>query len=292
MSFYPFKAAFSGIWREKWINLLSVLTIATGLFLVMSGLVLSYNAALALRSLPDKFSVNVFLEDGVLPGDIERIRGALERKPSVKKAVYISKEEAIEELKSAVRDEDFIFAGLEENPLPASFELRLEGKSVTWDAVKALAEDVRKLKGVSEVQYGREFLSAIQSISINLHLAIGSLVGALVAGVLFVCYSTVKILFYRKRDEVETMKFLGATKGFIRAPFLIEGASLGLLGGIVSAGATFGFHYIMENKLAVTVPLVRSFTMPLEFLSIPPSLGLLIGLVGALVAVGRINFKA
>lgn len=290
MSFYPFKAALSGIWREKWINALSVLTIATVLFLIMTGFIMAYNAALALRSLPDKFSITVFLDDGIMPADVQRIRNEVEGKPAVKKLRYISKDDALDELKSAVKDADFIFGGLEGNPLPASFELKLEGGSVTWEAVEALAASLKGIKGVSEVQYGKEFLSAIQSISRNLNIIIGTLAGALAGGVVFVCYSTVKILFYRKRDEVETIKFLGATKGFIRAPFLIEGALLGFAGGLMSSAGTFGFHYILENRLAVTVPLLRAFVMPLEFLSAPPALGLLIGLAGALIAVGRIRF--
>lgn len=290
MTAYSIKTALSGLWREKWINLLSVLTIAIGLFLVSICLMLAYNARLALKGLPDKFSITVFLDKNSAENDVANIKAELKSYGIIKKIKYISKENALSELKAAMKDSDFILEGLDENPLPASFEIRLDKSSVTWDGVKRLASDVKKIKGVSDVQYGREFLSAIQSINRSFNIVGAAVVSSLTAGIFFVCYSTVKILFYRKKDEIETLKFLGATKGFIRRPFVIEGGIIGLAGGLACSMGMFFFYQFLSGKLAMSVPLLRTLVMPTEFLASPPAAGLIIGMVGSLIAVGRVRF--
>lgn len=289
MSIYPFKVALSGIWREKWINFLCTLTIATGLFLITLAFLFVHNIGLATRKLPDRFSVMVFLDDGLSPAGIQRVLKTVRSNPAVRKVRYISKKDALRELKSSLQDADYILEGLNENPLPASIELRLKKESVTGVSVKSLSMDLKNIKGVAEVQYGRKFLSTIHSIKRNSEVVGFILISALSAGIVFVCYSTVKILFYRKRDEIETLKFLGATKGFIRAPFVIEGGVLGLAGGVISMLGTLSLYYLIYHRLTTFLPLMRGLSIPDELLLLSPLAGLFIGMAGAFIAMGRVR---
>ena len=290
MTAYPFKVALSGIWREKWINLLCTLTIATGLFLITLAFLFVHNIDLATKRLPERFSITVFLKDGLSPSGVRSVLGAVEQSPGVKHVRYISKEEALKELRDTMKDADYILEGLEENPLPASFELRLKRDSVTWESVKGLAEGLENISGVAEVQYGGKFLSALQAIKRNVAVLSFILIGALSAGIVFVCYSTVKILFYRKKDEIETLKFLGATKWFIRAPFLIEGGALGLAAGAVSTAGTLSLYYLVYHRLGDSLALMKALSIPDELLLYTPLTGLFAGVLGALAALGRIRF--
>src|SRR4030042_3073923 len=86
------------------------------------------------------------------------------------------------------------------------------------------------------------------------------------AGMIFVCYSTVKILFYRKNREIETYKLLGASKGFIRAPFIIEGAVIGFSGGILSLIGIFTLYYLVFLKVSLAFPIFKSFLFPINLL--------------------------
>lgn len=287
---YPLKVALSGIWREKWIHLLSVLSLGTGLFLMAVAFLFVHNVAIATKKLPERFSVMVFLDDGLSKDRIDEIVGSIGHMDVVKEAKYISKEEALEELKKSMKDADYILAGLDENPLPSSIELVLDKGAVTGTSVDDLAGQLRGMKGVAEVQYGKKLLSAIQAVKDNSD-AIGlALISALSAGLIFVCYSTVKILFYRKKEEIETLKLLGATKGFIKAPFLIEGGLMGLAGGAVSAGVVSALQYVIHHELAGSFPILTAVSIPQGILQYQLAAGLIIGVTGAYIAVGRIKF--
>ncbi len=157
-------------------------------------------------------------------------------------------------------------------------------------SVKAMAAALKGMEGVEGVQYGEKFLSAIQTVKAGAE-GIGMLImGALAAGVVFVCYSTVKILFYRKKDEIETLQLLGATKGFIRAPFVIEGSVIGLSSGILASAGFLALVWLARTRLDMTVPVLRTMAMPVELLIYLPPAGLLIGLLGSLIAIGRVKF--
>ena len=117
-----------------------------------------------------------------------------------------------------------------------------------------------------------------------------SLIIALSLAVLFVCYSTVKILFYRKMAEVDTLRLLGATRGFIRAPFVLEGGIIGLCGGLISAAAVVGVVYAGFRKLEASLPMAGSLNMPPELLYWLPLTGLCLGVIGSMFAIGRIKY--
>jgi cell division transport system permease protein len=161
---------------------------------------------------------------------------------------------------------------------------------VTDESVEALARKIKGLAGVEDVEYGRRLLEVIEGARRGAAMIGGLLVTALSAALVFVCYTTVKILFYRKREEVETLTLLGATKGFIRAPFLIEGSLIGLGGGLLSAAALGGVAVAVYARLGAALPLVGSLSMPLEVLYGLPAAGFGLGLVGSFIAIGRIRF--
>lgn len=287
---YLITSAFASILREKWINLLSVLTIATGLMIIATAVFVTHNAELATRNLPERLTVTVFLKNNLQEPEVQGIIGAVRRNPVVKDVLYISKEEALAELRGLIENADEILEGLNENPLPPSLEISLRPEAVTSVSVKQLAEDVRRQDGVDEVEYGEKVLASIQSIKSGVEAVGFSVIAALSVGIIFVCYSTVKILFYRKKDEIDTLQLLGATGCFIRTPFIIEGSVIGLLGGIIAAAGMYGLKYGIDANLASVVPLAKSLVFPPLYFAALPCAGLLIGLIGAVIAIGRMRF--
>ncbi|GAB4388892.1 MAG: permease-like cell division protein FtsX [Thermodesulfovibrionales bacterium] len=290
MAFYSVRTALSGMWREKWVNVLTVLTIATGLFLISAAYLVVHNMDRATRRLPDRFSITVFLADGVGDQDARALASSIKGRDGVREVRYISREDALKELRGALKDAEYILEGLEENPLPASLEVGLRKESVNQSSVKALSMAIGKMDGVAEVRYGEDLLAAIQSVKRNSQALGLALITALSLGLVFVCYSTVKILFYRKRAEIDTLKLLGATKSFIKGPFLIEGGLLGLAGGALSSAVMLALYYALYYRLAASMPLVRSIAVPAEVFQLQPAAGLLIGITGAYIAVGKIRF--
>lgn len=287
---YAFRLAVRSILHERWINLLSILTIAAGLLFTAITILSVYNVDVATKKLPEKFSMMVYLKDNLSPEELENIINTTRQDGAVKTVKYISKDEAIKELKTTFKDTDYLLEGLGENPLPDSIEVKLKGEAVGPDNVKRLTAKLSGMNGVNEIEYGEKFLSSLYSIKIGMKTVAIVFVIIMSAGMIFVCYSTVKILFYRKNEEIETYKLLGATKGFIRAPFIIEGAVIGLCGGLLSFIGIVSLYYAVIYRLGLTIPIFRAIVFPTDAVLCLPLTGLIIGMAGATIAIGRIRY--
>ena len=287
---YPFRLAMQSILREKWINLISVLTIAAGLLLTTVIVLSVYNIDLATRKLPEKFSMMVYLKDGLSEEQRKGILYDIKEDDAVKSVTYISKDRALNELKSTFKDIAYVLDGLGENPLLDSVEVKLKSEAVGPETAKELTSKFKKIQGVEEIEYGEKFLSSIHSLKVGIKNIGFLFVVIMSVGMIFVCYSTVKILFYRKNREIETYKLLGATKGFIRAPFMIEGAVVGLSSGVLSLVGILLLYYLIILRLSFAIPLFKTIVFPINMSFLLPVIGLLIGLTGAFWAIGRIKY--
>lgn len=287
---YSFRLAAQSMLHDKWINFLSVLTIAVGLLFTAITLLTVFNISLATKDLPEKFAIMLYLKEDLPRQDIETLLETAREDPSVEKVKHITKEEAWKELKASLKNTDYVLEGLGENPLPDTVEIKLKSETINPETVKKLTASLKAIKGVSEIEYGEKFLTSIYSLSMGIKTIGAILIIIMSAGTLFVCYSTVKILFYRKNREIETYKLLGASKGFIRAPFIIEGAVIGLSGGVLSLIGILILYYLVLLKVSLAFPIFKSFIFPLNMSFALPAAGLLLGITGAVFAIGRIRY--
>lgn len=287
---YSFKIAVSSLLRERWINLLCILTITAGLFITSIIVITIVNFDLITKKLPQKFSIMVFLKENITQEEVNNIIDVVKRDNAVENVFFIPKEMALKELKTTLKNTEYVLEGLNENPLPDSLEIKLKKEAVSPETVKKLTIILNELKGIDEIEYGERFLSSIYSLRLGIK-TIGFLFGLIMCtGMLFVCYSAIKLLFYRKMEEIETFKLLGATKWFIKAPFLIEGATIGITGGILSLLGLLLLYYAVILKLSFTIPFFKSLLFPINLLFMLPIIGLSIGILGAFIAVGKIRY--
>jgi cell division transport system permease protein len=287
---YSFRLAVQSILHEKWIYLLSMVTIAASLLFTTVTVLSVYTIDSATKKLPEKFSVMLYLSDMTSQQERDNIISSAQKDRAVEKAVFIPKDQALKELKSTLKDSAFILEGLGENPLPDSIEIKFKSDAVGPESVQRLTNSMKDIKGVQEIEYGEQFLSAVHSLRTGLKTVGMTIVIIMSIGMLFVCYSTVKILFYRKEREIETYKLLGATKGFIRTPFLIEGAVIGFAGGLLGLAGILSLYYVLILRLSSTFPLLKLIVFPIDLSFAIPLSGLLIGMAGAAIAIGRIRY--
>lgn len=287
---YALRLAVQSLLREKWINLLSVMTIAAGLFIISVSFFVLYNIDIATKNLPEKFAMTVYLDNSLQKDKLGPLIDSFRKNKAVLSVRYISRDEAMKELKSSLKNSDYILEGLEENPLPESLEIKLKKDEVEAETAQQLASEALKIKGVTEVDYGEKFLSTLQSIKKGFKSAGLAFAAILSTGMIFVCYSTVKILFYRRTEEIETFKLLGATKGFIRTPFLIEGAVIGTCGGLLSLAGCFLLYYTFLLRLSITMPIFKTILFPADLFLPLPIIGMVLGITGAVIALGRLRY--
>jgi cell division transport system permease protein len=287
---YAFRLAAQSILHEKWINLLSILTIAAGLFFIAIIVLSVYNVDVATKKLPEKFSMMLYLKDNLSREEIENIINTVRKDGAIETVKYISKDDALKELKTMLKDTVYVLDGLGENPLFDSIEVKLKNVAVSPETAKRLAAELREIKGVGEIEYGEQFLSSLYSVKVGMKTITILFVIVMSVGMIFVCYSTVKILFYRKNEEIETYKLLGATRRFITAPFIIEGAVIGFSGGLISLFGILLLYYTVILKHSLTIPLFKAIIFPINIALFLPLVGLLIGMTGSAIAIGRIRY--
>ena len=162
---YSIQTAFKSILRDKWINFLTILSIGVSLLILSSFVTITMNMDSLLKRWAKSFGIIVYLDDG-LSGEAEKAMGDFFQKdPDIIDLKYISKVQAIEELKLVLGANARIIEELKENPLPSSFELKLKSELLEPAYVKQKAAEIMNMAGVEEVQYGEKWLSSLNTIS-------------------------------------------------------------------------------------------------------------------------------
>ncbi|MEG0890304.1 MAG: permease-like cell division protein FtsX [Bacteroidales bacterium] len=247
--------------------LLSIVSISLVLLLVGAFGAIAINA----RQVSDYFKENVkisaILKENIKDDEAIKFQKRLNFLPAVKKTQYISKEQGTKEMKELL-GQDFLDV-FETNPVPISIELSLKANYFVGDSLEILKAELLEMPPVAEVSYQD---SLVEILNKNME-RIGFIIMAFILLLLFVSFvlinNTVRLNVYSKRFSIYTMRLVGATKSFIRAPFLVKAVFQGLLSGLLAAIALTGIFYFIRSEFE---QLFSIFSM--EMLAI-----LLVGLV-------------
>jgi cell division transport system permease protein len=195
---------------------------------------LSNNLRYAAQEISDNMVVVLFLEKDINDISYEALEKDLSSSPLVIKYQYINHEQATEKFENKFPDLKSIVDNLEETPFPASFEVTLIEKDLSSKDIKEFIERMEKRPGVEDIQYNKEWIERMQSLS-RLAKAIGFFLGSiLILASFFIISNVIKLNVFARRNEIEILKLVGGTNMFIRIPFLFEGIILGILGGLLS----------------------------------------------------------
>ncbi len=239
MTGYPFREAVAAFRRAPLLTSLSSMMVGVALFVVGLFALASYNLRLALTAIEERVEVVAYLRDDASPDDIDRARQELAKLPEVLSVRFVSKKAALERARKDLPEFSELFSDVEVNPLPQSLEIELQPDARNKQAVGRVADAARGYSSVEDVRYGQEWvdkLFALRRIGAVTAAVMGgafALVAALIIG------TALRIAIFARREEIHVMRLVGATNGFIRRPFLIEGAMAGLLGGVIAWGLTY-----------------------------------------------------
>ncbi|MCG6553373.1 MAG: ABC transporter permease [Candidatus Magnetominusculus sp. LBB02] len=285
---FSLRLALKSIFNEKWMSLLSMFSIGVMLFILIAVAIVVYNVEKLTARLPERLTVMAILKEGATAEEVKAAQAAIKAEPAVKSVTFVSKEKALEELKKSFKKDDFILKGFGENPLFDSFDVKI--KSEGADGVRQLIQRIKSIRAVDDVEYGESLMDSLYALKSGLR-ALGISIGIVfLCSVTFICYATVKILFYRHREEIEVYKLLGATRWFVRAPFFLEGTIIGILGGVVGSGILMAFYQYFLRRLIADMPMFAFMSIPVQFLYMLPVCGMLLGLGGSVLALGRLKY--
>jgi cell division transport system permease protein len=289
---YAFDEAVASLWRGRQSGALSTATIAVALFVLGAFLIVTSNLERLGGEWSSSADMSVYLTDSVTAADRTAIERALDEAAgdAVAGRVYVSKAEALLRFRRTFSDLASGMEGLGDNPLPASYEVRL--RSGADAAVDALVAKVRQLPGVADLRYDRQWLSrlvAAVGVVRGIGLALGILLAAAAA---LTVANVVRLALYARRDEIDIMQLVGAPQVYIRGPFVMEGTLQGGVGAVVALLALGGAflalraRYLVPLSTAINLSSVRF--LPWELCLWLVVGGMAVGCLGGLVAgVGR-----
>ena len=285
---YSFSEARASLWRGRHAGMLATGTIAVALFVLDTFLVLTTNLEQLGVEWSKAAELSVFLRDEVSAEDREAIEQAVASGPLIASHEYVSKSEALARFKQTFDSMASAVDDLGDNPLPASFEVRLTSAAASGDAVEGLVAELRGKPGVADVQYDGRWLNRMLS-AIRVIRGAGLVLGGVLAiAAALTVANVVRLGLYSRREELDIMELVGAPRTYIRGPFIAEGILQGGLGAVVALallGAVFVVlraRYLTPLAAAVNVSSVRF--LPWQVCALMVVGGMVVGCVGGLMA--------
>jgi cell division transport system permease protein len=251
-------------------------------------LLVFFNVQSTVGGLGERLEMSVYLKEGLSQHEKDFLLHRIKAEPGVKKAAYLPKAEALALFRKELKEQEALIQGLEENPLPDSYELNIDRRFADADRIEAIARKLSAYPGVEDVSYARqgaEMISGLYRLFTYGGTALAVLLGV---SVVFIINNSVRLALYSRGQEIELMQWIGATRGFIQGPFLIEGTVLAALGSSLAVGVLAAFYYALPPEFILLV----SGPNGLHFLPMPAVASMIIGggllgLAGGVVSVSK-----
>ena len=277
------------LWRAPLPSLVSVVTIALALSLGVSFVVGLAFARSLLTSWGAQASITLYLEKSTTDAEARALLAKVREAQPDADAVYVDRSQALQRLRLDMGDLAGALDGLTQNPLPPTIEVTERG-SPPPAIVRMAAAQLAQLPKVAEVDYGREWLDKIEALGRSLKAFGAGALAAVLGAALLVVANTIRLAVYARRDEIEIMKLVGATDGYVRMPFLLEGALQGLLGAAFTLATLAAAQRWLLPRVQQAFVFASGAVAPRLLLSdalVLLATGALVGLLGSWLAVAR-----
>lgn len=283
--------AITNIRQNVFVNVVTIGTITLALLIVSLFLLVFVNLENATDSLSERVQVTVYFDNELTGQDQAMYREKIMVLPGVSRVSYVTRDEALKRFKNRLRGQETLLEGVGAEVLPTSFEIALKRSHRETASVENFVSVLKRIPGITEVQYGEEWVRRFNSF-LNFLRLLGALLGGfLVIAATFIVSNTIKLTIYSRRDELDIMSLVGATRFFIKAPFLLEGLIQGLVGSTLSVLLLFGLYKGFLHN-AGSFLTFNPASSGLSFLSLEYVAGLLLagavlGFVGSLTSLKR-----
>ena len=288
--FYSLKQAFKQIKRNKGMTFTSTFAITAMLIILGMFMMVIINITTAAEIIKSDYNnIEIFVKDSVKAEELDKVRDDISQWKDVNTATVRTKAEAMEILKISWGENGYMLEGLNRNPLPNSIVITVDNLENS-DSVVSKAE---KLDCVEDVSYYKDTVDKLLSATKGFQMAAFVTIIFLIIVSTVVVSNTVKLTVLNRSEEIEIMKYVGATNWFIRAPFLLEGIMIGLVSALLSAGLiSLIYKSVIEvigDQLAlmISMPLVPISFISVNLIWIFIALGVSIGAWGSIISMRR-----
>ena len=291
--FYLLREAWTNISTNRTTTVVAIFTTAFTLACVGIFLLLYVNLRAAAGWLQEDIKLMVYLNDRAAASTVSDLEQQLRADRAVAALHFISKDQALGEFRAQFPADSHLLEGLGQNPLPASFVVSLTPPYRSPDAIKRWADRIGVLPGVEKVDYNQDWIDALSTVIRSIELVAIGIGLILSAAAVTIIANTIRLTLYARRDEIAILGLIGATKTFIRIPYLVEGAVLGGLGSGCSLFMLKALYELFRHQLQTTGRLrgLEQLTIffPLSVCLLLVAVGLVLGCAGSFVSLRRFD---
>ncbi len=284
---YLLKEGLRGIFLHGFMSFAAVCVTVACLLIVGSFSILAYNLDIMVEDLNQTSEILVYVDSSLSDAEAKSIGTKINMLDNVLKSTFVSREEA---LKDFIEDHegDSAFGGVRPEDLRHRFVVSLEDNML----MQQTEAQLKGIPGVADTNAAYELAEGFATLQEVLHLVSYAVIAVLLVVSLLIISNTVKLAMYDRKDEIAIMKMVGATNGFIRLPFVVEGFTLGMIG----AGLAFGLEWVMYDAMIEKISAVDALNLfnlvPFQELLIPmvitfAAAGMFVGLVGSGSSIAR-----
>lgn len=283
------REGFKNLGRNGWMTFASISAVMITLLILGVFLLLAMNVQHMVETVEKQVEIRVMLDVTSDQAGAKQVEAEIRKFPEMSEIQFVSKQEGLNSLKESFGKQGSLLNGLEkENPLPDSYMVRAKSPQQTG----VLAKKIEKIPGVKSVNYGEKTTEKLFAITDVIRFVIVAFIFALAFTAMFLIANTIKLTIFARRREIEIMKLVGATNGFIRWPFFVEGALMGVMGAVlpiiilsISYSSLINF---VEGQLALYfLDLLPIYPLMVQVAFILLGIGAFIGVWGSMMSVRK-----
>lgn len=284
---YLLKEGFRGIFLHGFMSFAAVCITVACLIIVGSFSILAYNLDIMVKDLNKTSEILAYADSDLSDAEARSLGTSINALDNVLQSTFVSREDALRNFVNDY-DDDTVFNGIQADDLRHRFVVVLEDNSKMEEVDEAL----KNIPGIVKTSAAYELAEGFSTIQDVLHITSVALIAVLLVISLLIISNTVKLAMYDRRDEIAIMKMVGATNGFIRLPFIVEGFTLGMTGAALAYGLEWAGYDALVQKIEQVNSLQLFKFVPYEQLLIPMTLtfaaaGLFVGIVGSWTSIQR-----
>lgn len=273
-------------------NLITIGIIAVSMLIFSTFTLLAFNLTNFLKNWEDKIEVIVYLKRGTPSSEVEPLLNKTRLLEGVEIVRYVSPYDAMTFMETKLGGQKNLLEGIQPALLPPSFEIQLKKDYRNSARINEVVTRLREMAQFEEIQYGQEWVETFSALVHILRLTQWILGGLLLIAIVFITSNTLQLTISSRREEIKVMHWVGASPGFIRVPFYVEGLIQGLLGG----GLAIFFLFLLHQGFLLHIPpSMQAWLAKVPVLFLPPETiawiilgGMVLGFFGSFVASMRV----
>lgn len=287
---YLFKEGFRNTWSNRMMSIASICVLMSCLVLIGCASMIFLNIESLLGRIEEENVVMVYIQDGTTDADINAMGDSLKKMDNIKEVEFVSKESAWQEQLDTMEEAQakFFTEISSDIPLPDAYKVTVNDLSQFDSTV----DQIKQLQHIDTIRENKDLAQKLVTIRHGVEVISVVIVAVLLAISVFIIQNTIKLTVYSRRLEISIMKSVGATNGFVRLPFVVEGMILGVISCVISLGLVWAFYEFAINQFgdlisSLGLEALKFSNYALPMLGIFIAIGIVTGVGGALLSMGK-----